>query len=329
MSTDTQIGSWYICERCNAEFDKMVNGKRSCPKCGTDHVRKLRESDRPRTICDGFLEAIIATPEDDAVRLIYADWLTENGHEERGELIRCQCELAKPLPTVEVHVIKWQQASEQPKRVQSFTVLVNRKLDIPDCCTLRHQQRDDTWIELRGMQTQSVDEFDSGRVKVVFQEHPRFADLRKRERELFDRGDDAADWTFDAQEGIPPRWLRGLEFIEVSKPQVAFRRGFVSSIQCDSAAWLAHGPTIARLQPLESVTLSDWEAIAAIDSNDFDMDQFEMQPARFTPTDGYSLHTVLCEWSWLPTLHDTAAEALSVFSHTLIQWARAAAPVVR
>ena len=42
-----------------------------------------------------FLAGIIANPEDDDVRLIYADWLEECGAAERAEFIRVQCELAK------------------------------------------------------------------------------------------------------------------------------------------------------------------------------------------------------------------------------------------
>ncbi len=43
---------------------------------------------------DGFLQAILAEPDDDAHRLIYADWLEERG-DPRGEFIRVQCELAR------------------------------------------------------------------------------------------------------------------------------------------------------------------------------------------------------------------------------------------
>jgi uncharacterized protein (TIGR02996 family) len=43
--------------------------------------------------CDGFLEAIWREPEEDSPRLIYADWLEEQG-DVRGEFIRLQCELA-------------------------------------------------------------------------------------------------------------------------------------------------------------------------------------------------------------------------------------------
>lgn len=45
-----------------------------------------------------FLDEILAQPDDDLPRLIYADWLEERG-DPRGELIRVQCELAKLTAT--------------------------------------------------------------------------------------------------------------------------------------------------------------------------------------------------------------------------------------
>jgi uncharacterized protein (TIGR02996 family) len=44
---------------------------------------------------DAFLTAILADPDDDAPRLIYADWLDEQGRPERAEFIRVQCDLAR------------------------------------------------------------------------------------------------------------------------------------------------------------------------------------------------------------------------------------------
>lgn len=41
-----------------------------------------------------FIDAIIAQPDDDLPRLIFADWLDEQGEGERAEFIRVQCELA-------------------------------------------------------------------------------------------------------------------------------------------------------------------------------------------------------------------------------------------
>ena len=46
-----------------------------------------------------FLDAIIQAPDDDAPRLMYADWLTERGNP-RGEFIRVQCQLAQ-LPVTD------------------------------------------------------------------------------------------------------------------------------------------------------------------------------------------------------------------------------------
>lgn len=42
-----------------------------------------------------FLAAIRENPEDDAIRLVFSDWLEEHGDPDRAEFIRVQCELAK------------------------------------------------------------------------------------------------------------------------------------------------------------------------------------------------------------------------------------------
>jgi uncharacterized protein (TIGR02996 family) len=47
---------------------------------------------------DALLAAIIAAPDDDTPRLVYADWLDENGQPERAEFIRLQIEnTGKPM----------------------------------------------------------------------------------------------------------------------------------------------------------------------------------------------------------------------------------------
>jgi uncharacterized protein (TIGR02996 family) len=43
---------------------------------------------------EGFLRAVVERPDEDAPRLIYADWLEEQGDAARAALIRVQCELA-------------------------------------------------------------------------------------------------------------------------------------------------------------------------------------------------------------------------------------------
>lgn len=46
-----------------------------------------------------FVAAIIASPEDDAPRLVYADHLEEHGQHDRATFIRVQCELARLPPS--------------------------------------------------------------------------------------------------------------------------------------------------------------------------------------------------------------------------------------
>src|SRR5262249_25245959 len=44
---------------------------------------------------EGILADVREYPDDDAPRLIYADWLDDHGQHERAELVRVQCELAR------------------------------------------------------------------------------------------------------------------------------------------------------------------------------------------------------------------------------------------
>ncbi len=47
------------------------------------------------TTREAFIKDILDNPADDTLRLIYADWLEENGEPERAEFIRVQIELAR------------------------------------------------------------------------------------------------------------------------------------------------------------------------------------------------------------------------------------------
>jgi uncharacterized protein (TIGR02996 family) len=49
----------------------------------------------PLTHEDAFLQAVRDDPDDDAPRLVYADWLEERGDVTRAEFIRVQCELER------------------------------------------------------------------------------------------------------------------------------------------------------------------------------------------------------------------------------------------
>jgi uncharacterized protein (TIGR02996 family) len=58
-----------------------------------------------------LLRAIISQPDDDAVRLVYADWLEENGLADQAEFIRVQCELAR-LPSGDARKVELEVRSE-------------------------------------------------------------------------------------------------------------------------------------------------------------------------------------------------------------------------
>src|SRR4051812_23231024 len=44
---------------------------------------------------DALVQAILHAPDDDAPRLVYADWLDETGDADRAEFIRVQCRMAR------------------------------------------------------------------------------------------------------------------------------------------------------------------------------------------------------------------------------------------
>jgi uncharacterized protein (TIGR02996 family) len=54
----------------------------------------------PMSEHDAFLRAILAEPDEDGARLVFADWLDEHGDPDRADFIRVQCELAR-LPEPE------------------------------------------------------------------------------------------------------------------------------------------------------------------------------------------------------------------------------------
>jgi uncharacterized protein (TIGR02996 family) len=88
--------------------------------------RRLQLRQKPSTNKNGemnhvaddaaFLAAILESPEDDGLRLIYADWLDEHGQPERAEFIRLQISLEQ----IERHDVPWD------KRFQRIYKLLER-----------------------------------------------------------------------------------------------------------------------------------------------------------------------------------------------------------
>jgi uncharacterized protein (TIGR02996 family) len=46
----------------------------------------------------GLLRAVLDAPDDDAPRLVFADWFDDNGLPERAEFVRAQCQIARTDP---------------------------------------------------------------------------------------------------------------------------------------------------------------------------------------------------------------------------------------
>lgn len=91
-----------------------------------------------------FLAAVIANPDDDSPRLIFADWLSENGQDEWAELVRVQCELANNDDT------EWVRCSEcdeyldggEHKSDCRLEVLKDREAEL----LVRTAERKDFWL---------------------------------------------------------------------------------------------------------------------------------------------------------------------------------------
>lgn len=156
-----------------------------------------------------LLAAVLANPADDHVRLVYADWLQENGQEDRAEFIRVQVELAQEL----IH---------------------------PEQCVVPH-------IEslLRVGYTEDMRQIQKWR---------GFEALQRRQGELLS--------------AVGPSFLSphspfcGVRLSEPVGPHYASApvgllcRGFIESVTCTAADWLAHAEAIRAAQPVTRVTLT-------------------------------------------------------------------------
>jgi uncharacterized protein (TIGR02996 family) len=83
---------------------------------------------------EAFLQAIQEAPDDDVPRLIFADWLDDNGQGERAELIRLQCALAampsgdperpglllRERALLDAHAAGWLGAFHEPRRLWQY-----------------------------------------------------------------------------------------------------------------------------------------------------------------------------------------------------------------
>lgn len=100
---------------------------------------------------DAFIRTILASPDDDGPRLVYADYLEEQGEAERAELIRVQCELdakwsgkclKRPMATREA-VPLWSCCVVCDLRRRERQLLLARGFDWVPCPGVKLSRHDD------------------------------------------------------------------------------------------------------------------------------------------------------------------------------------------
>lgn len=126
---------------------------------------------RPEVL--SFLDAIKNEPEDDTLRLILADWLADEGDEERGQFIRTQCRRAR----VEENSAEW----------------------------LELKQREEPWLERH--QRQWVGPLAALEGRVTW--HRGLIQLECQALRLLELAEEAQEWT-EAWAWVERLWLRGI-----------------------------------------------------------------------------------------------------------------------
>ncbi len=172
-----------------------------------------------------LLQTVLQNPDDDAPRLVLADFLEEHGQEERAEFIRVQCELA------EIDLFE-------------ATPAIRMKAD-----NLMERYRKNAPIPLRA---------NTPAVRLV-RHRLKLDALHRRERELstlenccnwFTLPGSAALWNHNAG-------FNGWGFVDGAQIRCEIKRGWPEAITCSFSDWLTHHAAILAAVPLLEVTLTD------------------------------------------------------------------------
>ncbi len=231
----------------------------------------------------GFLAAIIANPADDTPRLIYADWLDDQGEADRAEFIRCQVELAS-LPAFDgVTMVGEANCEYKPRKDDGSSwnphigdsVTISGKIRASDMNLILQQQAKAGAIDRLASDLRIVLRF-SGQEAPIAVAHEYRLSHRSKTAEARFRLFPVLDgegfiWYRPYTDPHEEKRLR-LEEREreiLDTPGVWFdppslgivgewRRGFIADIICTAADWLAHADTFTTSQPIERVTLTTW-----------------------------------------------------------------------
>jgi uncharacterized protein (TIGR02996 family) len=204
-------------------------------------------TDREQQEYQGFVDAIIAEPAEDAIRLICADWLEDHGEPERAEFVRMQIEMFQRCQKERCDYCRLGQHTNGPCR-----------------CTLEYRR-------LTGRS-------DYLRFRL---EHSLYG-LKQWNGHVYD-----LTW----------KWSRG----------------FLSELSCPWKVFERVGPRLARMNPLERVTLTDWRIVES---------RREI-PGMPCWTFSYSRgNSVLNIDSRISNVYESREEALIDVSAVCLDWAR-------
>jgi len=174
---------------------------------------------------DALLAAILAAPDEDTPRLMYADWLDENARE-----VECRACLGSGSHALDPY--------ELAARFGRGTA--TRILDAAKCLTCGGSGREQ---DERGLRAWWI------RHSITSRSRPWDGDAVKR--------------SIDIIQGCPPgsrlprRVLWGPHELLGTDQAWSFDRGFVAEVRCPLAAWEKHGPAVVRRHPVRVVRLTD------------------------------------------------------------------------
>jgi uncharacterized protein (TIGR02996 family) len=180
-----------------------------------------------------LLAGICASPDDDTARLVYADWLQENGQAERAEFVRVQVGLSQ------VEAARAARLDEETDWSQCTGIAASWCPNCGDCaCADREESMSDPGCPLHSPDSPHCC-FDT----LAYRE----TRLRGRERELYDWNGKRDAPGIRAWAPLPvAEWGHDLRAARTEIPgrRVVWQRGFVGELHLPAADWLANADAL-------------------------------------------------------------------------------------